>query len=213
MIRISEALKNILYNNPFLQFGVKNNLFNLSKLAEFLQPLIETQTQKDVAKSAIVMNLSRLQRLQKKVLPTLQEFKVENITVHSNLCINSFHKTPQVHNKVHEVYGQIQKQHGYITFTESVSEITVITENSFVADLKKNVPETPLREFTNIAAVGMKFHKKYVDAPGMIYFLIQQITMQNINILELSSTFTELIIYIDQKNSSLAFETIQNCFS
>ena len=110
MIRISDTIKKILSENTFLQFGLNNGLFNLSKLSEFLKPLIETRTQKEITKSAVLMNLSRIGRTKKKVMPQIENFHVENITVHGNLSILSFVKTPHIHNKIHEFYGVVQKQ-------------------------------------------------------------------------------------------------------
>jgi len=64
----------------------------------------------------------------------------------------------------------------------------------------------------NISGVSIKFNEKYSEIPGLLYYIIQQITLQNINIIEISSTFTELIIYVEKKDTRLAFDTIYNRF-
>jgi hypothetical protein len=64
----------------------------------------------------------------------------------------------------------------------------------------------------NIASVGVKFHEKFIEVPGLLYMILQVVTMQHINIVELASTATEFIIYIDQKDIYLAFDAILSKF-
>jgi aspartokinase len=64
----------------------------------------------------------------------------------------------------------------------------------------------------DIASVGVKFHEKFIEVPGLLYMILQVVTMQHINIVELASTATEVIIYIDQKDIYLAFDAILSKF-
>lgn len=48
MIKISEAIQDIVHNNDQLRFGFHHQLFNLSQVARFIQPLVEARTQKSV---------------------------------------------------------------------------------------------------------------------------------------------------------------------
>jgi hypothetical protein len=63
MRKISDALEAIVEGNPALAFGLHHRLLNLTKLARFLRPSVEAQTRKGVSDSAVLMSLSRLQRL------------------------------------------------------------------------------------------------------------------------------------------------------
>jgi aspartokinase len=212
MLRISDTIKLILNQNPYLQFGFNNNLFNLTQLAKFIKPLVEAKAKKTATASALLMNLSRIHRQQCRKIPPIENFYIDNITVHGNLCTRTYYKNEQIHLQIQKLYNQIQHNKGYITLAEGVSEITVITHQDYLQELDQMIKETPKSDFRDLSAVIVKFHPKFIDRPGMLFFLMQQITMQSINVIEISSTYTELIFYIQSRDTKLAFETIEHCF-
>ncbi|MBI5412663.1 hypothetical protein HZA43_05905 [Candidatus Peregrinibacteria bacterium] len=132
MLRISEAILEIVNGNATLQFGLRYRLFNLSQLSAFLRPQIKARTKKEVKIGAVTMHLSRMQRKFLKWMPTQEAYAIENITAHSNLC----------------------------------------TING------------------TIALFCLKFYEKYTEIPGLIHFLVQHFMMQNINIIEISSSLS-----------------------
>src|SRR3989339_821911 len=126
MIKISEAITEILTKNPFLQFGFHYRLFNLSQLSTFIKPQIEARTKKEVKTSAITMSLSRSQKQLSKITIKPEQYKAENITTYSNLCIMTFVKKQEIHAKINKFYEKIQKEKTYITISEGVNEIRII---------------------------------------------------------------------------------------
>lgn len=212
MIKISEAIMDIVNENPILQFGFYYQIFNLSKLSEFIKPQLQARTKKQIKTAAITMNLSRLQKRLKKILPKISDYKIENVTAYSNLCVVTYVKTREVHASINKFYERMQKVKGYITINEGVNEITIIFENKFYSSLTELISEKPKFKKDNIAGIGMKFSEEYMDVPGLLHFLIQHFMVQNINIIEIASTYTELFCYIDQADTKLAFNTLFNRF-
>lgn len=214
MLKISHSLKEIINSNALLQFGLHHRLLNLSQVAKFVKPLLEAKTKKDIkSSSAILMALSRLQRETKKTIPKMEKFSIINLTVHSGLCTMSFLKSNEFLHGVEKIYSQIQKHNGYITLNQGANEITMIIDEASIIIVQKIVSEKPKNTTKNLAALGIQFDQKYYEIPGMLYYLMQQISLQGINIREISSTYTEIIIYVDQKDIRLLFDTIYNCFS
>jgi len=213
MIKISDSIQEIIQGNSLLQFGFANRLFNLSQMAEYLKPLIEVRTKKEVKKTAILMSLSRFQRNYSRVAPNINEMKVENITIFSNLCSFTFFKNAETHKSINNLYNSIQKRNAYITISEGMNEITVILDKLCEDLLEKEIKEKPKYINKDLSGLGVKFSENYTDVRGFLHSILQQITMQGINIVEISSTFTEFIIYIEKKDVKRAFDTILTRFS
>ena len=57
-----------------------------------------------------------------------------------------------------------------------------------------------------------KFSKRYLQTPGLLYRILHQVTMQNINLIEVASTATEFSIFINQADVELAFDSIYRAF-
>ncbi len=213
MIKISDAIQDIVHNSEQLRFGFHHRLFNLSQVARFIQPLVEARTQKDVQVSAVLMNLSRMQRKLARHPPaSQQQFYIDKINIHTDLCSFTLVKTSRSHRELNQVYTEIQARNGFMTITEGISEITAIVESENFG-LTSQLIATPVRLVNqDIASVGVKFHEKFIEVPGMLYMILQMVAMQNINVIELASTATEFIIYIGQKDIYLAFDAILSKF-
>lgn len=213
MHKISDSIKAIVEKNSLIEFGLSNNLFNLSQLAKFMLPLVESRTKKEITISALLMGLSRYQKNMNKVVENVQRFHIKNLFIHSDLCAITYNKTPEIHKDIQKLYTHVLKLDKFITLTEGANEISIILENSMLSILEKQIEKQPRYKNTSISSIGMKFSESYVKTPGLIFTILQQVTLQGINIVEISSTLSELIIYIDQKDATLAFDTLYNCFS
>lgn len=214
MMRMTDALREIVASNSLLQMGIRHRLFNLTQLAAFIHRQVEARVKKQVQLSAIVMGLSRLQRsVSKRVTRLRSDFRIFNVAIHSDLLAVTYSKTKEVHKGTGDVYNRIQKKGEYITLTEGGNEITLIVEKKNAALVAELIPAAPLQKSQRIASVGVQFDKRYTEVPGFLYTVLQQLYFQNINIIELASTATELILYVDQDDVRLAFDTLYNRFT
>lgn len=212
MIRISEALRDTIKGNPFLEFGVHYGLFNLTQLARYLQPMIEARAKKDVQVSAITMNLSRLQQDLRATTPAPERFEIENVTIHSGLSTVSYARSPEVHAGLHHVYDRIHRANGFCCLSQGLHEITAIVESHFRPWLAKRIRQKPVYSHDNLASVGVQFDDRYAEIPGMLYMLLQRVTLQNVNLIEIISTYTEIVFYVDERDTQTVFDTLFQSF-
>jgi hypothetical protein len=213
MLKITDAILDIISHNSFLQMGLSHRLLNITQVAKFLRPLVEARVKKEVQSSAIAMALSRKQReLESEQVEKDSPFKADNIIVHSDLYAVTYAKSKDIHLVVNAIYNKIQGRGSYITITEGVNEITMIVESAYASYIAETVVDTPVSEHDSVASVGIKFNVRYLNIPGFFFRVFQQLYFQKINLLEIASTATELILYIDQRDVRLAFDTLYNCF-
>jgi hypothetical protein len=215
MKKVSDAIREIVFNSPFLRFGFQYELLNLTQLAKFIQPLVEARIKKEVTPGAIVMSLSRLGREGEKTKKSKKDefFKIDNLVVHSDLIIVTVYKTAANHREVNNLYRKVQKAGGIMTVTEGLTEITIIFQSRFASAAQEILQEEAKRIEKNISSLSVKFDDTYLDTPGFLYAVLRQIAMQGINIIELSSTATEFILYLADKDIQLAFDTLYGTFS
>ncbi|HNV97015.1 MAG TPA: hypothetical protein PKL13_01720 [bacterium] len=211
MLKIKDSVKNLIENNSFFQFGIYYKLLNLTRVAKFIKPHIQSKTKKNVTENAILMCLSRIQNETKRKIKD-SDFKIENLTIHSNLCTMTFYKTKPIHEKINKIYSKMLINGNFMTISEGTNETTIIFENKFLTDIKKSTNEKPKFIKEKISSLCIKFNSKYLSTPGLLYLILQQIALQNINIIELSSTETEIILYLETKDIKNSFDTIYNKF-
>ena len=157
------------------------------------------------------MALTRLGAEVKKDLQPL-EVKLENMNVHTELAISSYSKTPDVQRAVNVVHKNIHDENGYLTITEGMREITLISDCKHLPIVDEGMKLVPLHRHDEVAALGLTFSPEYLDRPGLYYNFYQQLYFQNINVIEQASTLTELIFYLHERDVQLAFDTLYNRF-
>lgn len=213
MIKISDEIKKMIEESDFLQFGLSHRLLNLSQLAAYLVPLIETRVKKEVSKSAVLMSLSRLQKNYSKIMPKMEDIRLKAINIFSSLSVASFEKTDSLKKKLFQFYEMQINQNNFMVINESTHELTVMLDAELLDELKKHVKVDPKHQNPQVAGVAIAFSEEYYERPGLIYSIFQQLTLQGVSVVEVSSTFTELIIYVNQKDVKLVFDSLFNRFS
>lgn len=212
MIRLSDTLRDLVRKNPLLLFGLGHGLLNLTRTATFLKTIVESRAKKEVRPAAILMGLSRLQRTLGKTSPRLEQFKLEKITIHSDLCALSYAKSADLHPKIDRLSKLINGKQGHFSITEGAHEITLLLDQDYLGDAKRIVGTRPKNANLDIASVGIQYHERYNQIPGMLYQILQQFAFQGINLLWVSSTYTEFMLYVPQSQVHLAFDTLYNSF-
>lgn len=213
MLSISDALTKILSGNAFLEFGFRHDLFNLTKLARFLKPQIEARTKKEIQESALTMALSRIRRTDGKQYAAPVQHKLESITVHSGLAACTYSRSPALQSRLAEIYQRVHARNEFCDLSFGMRQMTIILDARLIAWLDEAVPQPFLYRHKDVAAVTARFPDHHIEVPGILYALMQRVTLQNINIVEISSTFTEFTVFVAQSDARLVFDTFYECFS
>ena len=212
MRKISDALTHIIQNNQFLQFGLHHRLLNLSQVSRFIRPVVEARTQKPVQPAAITMALSRLQSSPDAAKVHDKKFALDNINIQTNLAVLTVGKDARTQRLVSALHARVKRHQGYITITEGLNEVTVILDADSLPAADDLTSHHVLFRKLDVAALTVRFSERYLKTPGFLFAIFQSLAFQGINIVEVASTTTELIVYLDHGDLELAFETLLHQF-
>lgn len=204
---IQKAVELIINGNFYFEYGLQNRILNLTQLSKLIHPLVCKRLNKQVEITSIKMSLSRLQnQVKDKIIP--HKLLVEDVSIKKNLCSLTFYKTKDNQEKITNLQNFCIKNNKFFTRSESNREIGI----SFSQDVLKDLKSFNLDEFKfmhkNLGAVLVSIPVEYISIKGVFQYFIQKITMQNINIYEIGSTYTELIFYMHESDLSLAANTL-----
>ena len=159
------------------------------------------------------MALSRIQTNNSKTLPKPENFKLTKLSFRTGLSILTYNKSERIQQKIETLHHNPNIKASIISITEGDNEITIIMETETFSEIKKTISTTPLNEQSSLTAIHIKFPKESLNTPGLLFLIIQQLALQYINIVEIASTYSEFIVYVDQKESRLAFDTLIGSFN
>jgi hypothetical protein len=206
MKKLQSELAKLIKGNPFLELGLREALLNSAAVARLLQPALAARLKKPISTSAIAMALSRMNsevvlgassNSRKNTEDTLQ-FSTSDISIRAGLELVSYPQTPETRKLLEKLYRQIQRKELFATLTEGAREITLIFETQGNTVAIESIG-TPLIQRGGVGCIALYFPKQYGRTPGFF---------QNINVIEIASTSRELLIYIDEQDLQLGFDTL-----
>ena len=208
MIKISDAVQDIVTASPVLTAGIHEGILNLSRTARWIQPLVESRVQKPATPSAIVMALSRLQRDALPVENPLNTFRADRINLQTGLTAVTYPRQADVQEGTVAVYSVVRGKGEYITVTDGMREILVIVEESRLPYVRDTIPTAPIQVRRDLASISVSLKPHDLHTPGILYRILQPLAMQNLSLVEITSTTTEFHIYVERSDAMLAMDSM-----
>lgn len=212
MISVADALNEIILEYPFIEEGLSRRLINYSAFAREIKSQIEKRLYKNVKEGAIVMSLKRISEKLAKNNSKINTVNLTDLTVRSNLAEYTFSNSNTLPEKTAILFNKISnKKEILCALSEGVRETTFITSSEIIGEIKKVFrDETLLNEITNLSSITIRLPREVVYIPGVYYQILKRLAFENINVIEILSTFTELTVIVETKNIDKAFSTLKN---
>lgn len=209
MRKISDVVEQHIRTNESVLESLRLGVLNLSAYAQSIQPIIERQCMKPVRTGTIVVALSRLQVKVALEPPLTPKVGIDDLSLKMPLCDISFDKTKEVVVACRSLVAQLSAtSNDFFTLTEGVHEVTVICSQEKRDEVLRTVPLAPKKMYENLLGISVRFQEKYLDIPNTLYALLGRLALQQINVLEIVSTYTELTFVVDSRDSQRALDTL-----
>lgn len=214
MIKVTKIVEDIVQNSDFIEIALQNNLLNLTEYARYIQDDIDKQTLKKVKLGTIVVALSRLSKQYKKPLQKKQTFSITELSMKSPLCEIVYEKTSDNMTTANKIIQEITKNNTiFFTITQSSSEIMLTInqayENKILQYFAGNKPKTLV---TDLIGISIKFDKEIIDQPSVLYSLLKKIAWKEISLVDVISTYSELIFIVRSSDAKEAFSVINDIY-
>jgi hypothetical protein len=210
MVTASHLIEKEIKNKPLLQEAIMQGIISYQALAEKLHPKIINELGKDVTLSAIIMALRRYS----EKLET--NFNINNFNFDSEVIMKNkladfcFLKSNTIFLKLNNLYKAIDYKGGdTFNVIDGNYEITIIANSKYKKIIEKNLKDEKMIFFEdNLSSITLKFSKDFITTRGIIYEITRKFSWNNINVLEIVSTMTELTLIVQKKDSIKAYESI-----
>ncbi|MBP9774074.1 MAG: hypothetical protein KBD00_05645 [Candidatus Peribacteraceae bacterium] len=209
---IATTVEKIVMRWPLVEEGLARGILNLSALAREIQPEVETLQMQPVSESAIMMALKRIgQKWNKHEKSMRLPIDLKDITLQTNLMEFVFHK-PTHPNQLHrslmelmertdETMNYSQGLHETTVFVKSHLEKEVDTVTKYVAHLK--------RKMHKLCSITVRISQDTAAIAGVYYYILRTLAWQNINLIEVLSIDSELVLFFEEEMVDKAFAAIK----
>jgi hypothetical protein len=204
MIRVSEAVEQILYEDGFVLEALQRGILNISAYAKEIHKAVEVKTMKPVRMGTIVVALSRIADNAR-----LQNFSpnvvLDSFSVTTSISEITFERTAESLERLITLSNSFTNSGDFFTITEGLHEITIICSENVRDTIRSHFGIKPKVVIDDLVAVSVRFSTDYLDIPNTIYALVGALATRHINVMEIISTYTELtfIVYKNEMEKTI----------
>ncbi len=213
MATVALIVENIVKRRPFLEEALAQGIINYAALAQELLPDVEQELQKKVQPAAILMALRRFQeKLEKSFIPKARiKFKESDVMLRSDLFEITIVNSPTAIKKMKTLYDLVDVTRGdFLTVTHGIYEITIISNRKHKQKIISLLEEEETKKMIEkLSSVTMKIPLEAIHTVGLFYILMKALNWENINIVEIVSTLTEMTFILEEKDAPKAFTTLK----
>jgi hypothetical protein len=212
MVSIARICEKLIEKKPFLQEALSSGIINYGALADLMMKDVEAEYGKPVKHAAVMMALRRLEEKIGKMPISYPKFSTDSdMTIKSDLFEMTIVRHPGTYKDIHKFYEYVDPVSGdFLTVTSGTHEITIIASKKYKKTFLKLVkPRDLLMVVDDLAALTIKLPKDGIEMPGIFYLITRALTWENINIVEIVSTFTEDTLFLKNKDVARAYGILQ----
>ncbi|MAG39742.1 hypothetical protein CMI41_02135 [Candidatus Pacearchaeota archaeon] len=212
MPTIAHLTEKIIEQKPFLIESLSEGIVNHAALAEKIKPEIEKELKKKVKFGAVNMSIRRLsEKLEKSFVKQTMFNTNSDITLKSDLVEITLFKLDNIQDKLKKVYGIVNISQGdFLTITQGIHELMIITNKRHeekVVSLfaQKNIKKT----IRNLSSLTVNIPQGSVETLGLFYLVTRSLNWENINIVDIVSTLTEMTFIVSEDDSPKGFRALK----
>ena len=213
MVSISHIARKIVKRSPFLEEALFKNIINYASLAIELKPEIEKDLGKEVDRAAIVMALRRLKdELDKSFVKGQSiKFSESDMIIKSDLVEMTFVNSVSIITNIIKLYDSIDFSKGdFLTITHGLYEITIIYSRKYKGKIKKFFEsEKMIKSIEGLSSLTIRIPEQAINTIGFFYVVTKNLNWENINIIEIVSTLTEMTFILREDDIPRAFNTVK----
>ncbi len=213
MVTIARTVEKLLEQRPFIQESLSRGIINNSALAEELIPLIEKEMNQKVKFSAVNLAIRRLSEKLSKNVVTQARFDKEtsDINIRSDLAEVTIYISPSLKNIIQKIYEIDDLREGdLLTITKGLHEVMIITSKKKLPRILKIIPPDLIKKtLTDLSSLTINLAPESLETMGLFYLATRTLSWDNVNIIDVVSTLTEMTFIVREKDTTRAYEALK----
>lgn len=211
MVSISHIVEKMVKENPSLEIALAKDLINYSKLARLLRKEIEKELGKKVNDHAIIVALKRLREKSEQLFEERKNFHALELNTTSNLMEITIGKSSNLPFIMKKLYEIVELGEGCVLNVIHGNHQTTIVFGDRIEDKVRSIvrDEKMIAEIKNLAQLSIRFDDDMFNTPGYLVYVLKELSWNNINIVEVVSTYTEFVIIIKKEDLMKSYQLIQ----
>jgi aspartokinase len=211
MVTISRIVEKMIKENPSLEIALSKDIISYSKLARYLREEVESEFGKKITDTAIMQALKRIREKSERMYEKKERFYALEINTNSNIMSVTIGKSNRLPKIMQDVYSMPELEEGFVlNATHGNNQTTFLISKIIEPKLEELLEgEKIVAKMDSLSQISIRFDHKMFETAGFIVYVLKDLTWNNINIIEIVSTYTELIIIVKNEDLMKAYQILQ----
>ena len=212
MVTVSHMVSSLVAQRPFLQEALVRGIVNHAALAEQLLPDIQKELNRPVKLGAVTMAVRRLsERLCETFLarPTFED--ATHLSVRSGIIEVTLFKHHNLQEKVEAVSRVVDYKQGDLwMLTQGVNEMMLMVDAKHKARILAIFKDEDVKKVVeDLSSITINIPPDAIDTVGLFYLVTRALAWENVPIVEIVSTLTEMTFVINEDHIPQAFRILK----
>jgi aspartokinase len=189
--------------NLSLEIALSKDIISYSKLARYLREEVEKEFGKKITDAAIMQALKRLREKSEKLYSNKSSFAAIELNTNTNIVSITINRSNQLPIIMTKLYELPELEHGFVmNSTHGNNQTTFLISKILEMKVEELLhDEKIIARMDGLSQLSIRFDEKMFETTGFIVYVLKELAWNNINVIEVVSTYTELIIIV--KNNDL----------
>lgn len=214
MRKVIDSVREIIISDDIALESLRKGILNLSAYAEQIKLKVEEDTWKEVKKTTIVVALSRIIRQLDPEFTLRPPVHIDALKIQSPLCDISYERTDENILKMQSLSQKIAFSNKQVLVaTQGMSEITIVASQEYIEKIQEIFGTRPKAIYENLTGISVGFSKNYLSVPNALFTLISTVASKRISVIELVSTYTEIMFVVEEKDREKCIKALEQHFT
>jgi hypothetical protein len=212
MISITDHCRSFVNQNPLISEHLRLGLLNTTEYARRIQKDIEQLTYRPIKIQTIVTSLNRIKNDITAKLPP--KFFIDDVRLYYPITNLAYNIQVYKNKMIGELYNRFGgEEDSFLNVIVGTNQINILISSRLASEVKElfQGQENTL-EMEDLTAVSLKFDRQYLDIPGSTFQILRLMYLENINLIEITSTLTGITIFVKKADSQKILEIFNTEF-
>ncbi len=205
---VNRVVRDIMEKDLFLNISLRNGYANLSGIARFIAPKVESRLgelpNREAIMSAIKRNRGSIFSLEGAVKSALAASTVKMTTGMVQLILPNLY-FPRMLD-----YFQAGITSGSVFLSTGLQSASFVAEKAILHNMDKSLRQLVSNIREDVSAMHLIMDRNALETPGFLTSLFEKLSMAGINVIGTANSYSDLVILVDDENSSDAFSAIND---
>lgn len=206
---ISELVYEMVKKDETAYESIRRGFMNYSSYAQIIKPEIDKQLNEKTKLNTITASLIRYYDSIKDESPIKVNIPLEKLAIKTPLVDITYKKSLFDYGVLDRVRNKLDLTTDFFAITQGDSQISIVIGAESANLFRNFLKIEPLKEIHDLAAIVCPFHSKYYDQVNIIYSITSKLAIERIEIVEILSTYTEIVYIVRNKDIDKALEALK----